>query len=299
MHFKNNTLIDNEEYLDIVMPMYNLIDYSKNYSKTTGSLWNYYRGERNSSAVGDINYSIRGSNSFGYKTSITGRLEGKNTEKEVEIVVPLKNLGNFWSTLDIPLLNYEINIILTWSENCVITSKATRDVDPDANPAVAAVNNPTNATFEIKDTKLYIYVVTLSTEDDNKLLEQLKIGFKRTIKWNKYRSEMTKQTKTNNLNYLIDPAFNKVNRLFVLSFENEDDRTSFSYYTPNVEIKDFNVLIDGKSFSDVPIKNKEETYEKIIEMSENNNYTTGDLLDYDYFSKHYKPIVINLSKQIK
>ena len=94
---------------------------------------------------------------------------------------------------------------------------------------------------------MYVLVVTLSTEDDNKFLEQLKTGIKRTIKWNKYRAEMTNQAKTNNLDYLIDPAFNKVSILFVLSFENEEDRTSFSkYYTPKVEIKDFNVLIDGK-----------------------------------------------------
>ena len=94
---------------------------------------------------------------------------------------------------------------------------------------------------------MYVLVVTLSTEDDNKFFEQLKTGIKRTIKWNKYRAEMTNQAKTNNLDYLIDPAFNKVNILFVLSFENEEDRTSFSkYYTPKVEIKDFNVLIDGK-----------------------------------------------------
>ena len=92
-------------------------------------------------------------------------------------------------------------------------------------------------------------VVNLSTKDDNNFLEQLKSGLKRTIKWNKHRPEMTNQTKTNYLNYLIDTAFTKVNRLFVLSFENEEDRTSFSkYYVPKVEIKDFNVLIDGKSF---------------------------------------------------
>ena len=143
-------------------------------------------------------------------------------------------------------------------------------------------------------------VVTLSTEDDNNFLEQLKSGFKRTITWNKYRSEMTNQTKTNNLNYLIDPTFNKVNRLFVLSFENEEDRTSFSkYYTPKVEIKEFNVLIHGKSFFDVPVKNKEEAYEKIIEISKNSDYTTGNLLGYEYFSKHYKLIAIDLSKQIE
>ena len=95
---------------------------------------------------------------------------------------------------------------------------------------------------------------------------------------------MTKQTKTNNSNYLIDPTFNKVNRLFLLSFENEDDRTSFSkYFTPKVEIKDFNVLIDRKSFFDVPVENIEETYKQILEMSKNNVYATGNLLDYEYF----------------
>ena len=105
---------------------------------------------------------------------------------------------------------------------------------------------------------------------------------------------MTKQTKTNNLNYLIDPKFNEANSLFVLSFGTEDDRTSFSnYYTPKVEIKDFNVLIDGKSFFDVLIKSKEETYENTIEMSKNNDYTTGN---YEYFSDHYKLIAIDLSK---
>ena len=263
-------------------------------------MWNYYRDKPNSGAVGDIDYSIRGSKSFDYKASITGRLESNNIEKVVETVVPLKHLSNFWKTPDIPLINCEIIIILTWSENCVIKSKATRDVDPDADPAVAAVNNPTDAILKITDTKLYVPVVTLSTEDDNKSLEHLKIGFKRTIKWNKCRSEMIKQTKTNNLNYLTDLTFNKVNRLFVLSFGNEDDRTSFSrYYAPNVKIKDFNLLIDSKMFFDVLIKNKEETYEKIIEMSKNNNYTTRKLLDYDYFSKHYKLIVIDLSKQIE
>ena len=207
----NNTLIDNAEDLDIVMPMYNLLEYSKNYRKTTGSFWNYYRDEPNSSICGEnnnVNYSIKDSKSFDYKTSITGKLEGNNTEKEVEIVVPLKYLSNFWRTLNMPLINCEINLILTWSENCVLTSKATRDAVPaqGGNPAVTRVNNPTNATFKITDTKLYVPVVTLSTKDDN-FLEQLKSGLKRTIKWNKYRSEMTNQTKTNHWNHLINPTF--------------------------------------------------------------------------------------------
>ena len=198
-------------------------------------MWNYYWDEPNSGIGGrndNVNYSIKDSKSFDYKTSITGKLEGIDRTKDVEIVVPLNYLSNFWRTLDIPLINCEINLILTWSENCVLTNKATRDAVPaqGGNPAVAAVNNPTNTTFKITDTKLHVPVVTLSTEDD--VLEQLKSGFKRTIKWNKYRSEATNQTKTNNLNYLIDPTFNKLNISFVLSFENEGDRTSFSkYYT--------------------------------------------------------------------
>ena len=111
---------------------------------------------------------------------------------------------------------------------------------------------------------------------------------------------MYNQTKINNLNYLIDLQFNKANRLFVLSFENEEDGTSFSKYdTPSVAIKDLNVLINGKGFFDVPTKGKEETYEKIIEMSKNNGYTTGNLLDYDSFSNYYKLVAIDLSKQIE
>ena len=162
------------------------------------------------------------------------------------------------------------------------------------------IGAPTGTTFEITDTKLYVPAVTLSTEDDNKLLEQLKTGFTRTIKWQKYTSEMPNPTEIHNLNYLIDPTFSKVNIFFVLSFKNDQDRTSFTkFYTLKVEMKDFNVLIDGKGFFDVPIKNKEETYEKIIEISKNNDHKTGNLLDYDYFSNHYKLIVIDLSKQIE
>ena len=147
---------------------------------------------------------------------------------------------------------------------------------------------------------MYVLVVTLSTENEKKFLKQLKTGFKRTFKWNKYRSEMAIQPQSNNLNYLIDPTFTKVNRLFVLSFANENYRTSFSkYYVPNVQIKDFNVLIDGKNVFHTPIKNDEETYEQIIEMGKNNDCSTDNLLDYGYFSKHYKLIATDLSKQIE
>ena len=143
-----------------------------------------------------------------------------------------------------PLINCEMSLILTWSTECVITSMERRVITNTQRDT-----SPTNATFRITDTKLYVPVVTLATENDKILLEQLRTGFKRTIKWNKHWSEMTNQTQNNNLDYLIDSTFTKVNRLFVLSFENENDRTSFSkYYAPSVQIKDFNVIIDGKSF---------------------------------------------------
>ena len=113
---------------------------------------------------------------------------------------------------------------------------------------------------------------------------------------------MTIQPQNNNLNYLIDPTLTNVNRLFVLSFprNNTDNRDSFSdYYVPNDEIQDFHVLIDVKSFFDLPEKNEEETYEKIIDMSNNNDYTTGNLLNFAYFKENYKLIAIDLSKQTK
>ena len=111
---------------------------------------------------------------------------------------------------------------------------------------------------------------------------------------------MSTQDKIDNLNYLVDSTFTNVNRLFELSFENQNDRRSyFKYYTPTIEIIDFNVLIDGRSFFDAPVKNKEEAYEKIIEMSRNNDYRISNLLDYEYFSKHYKLIAIDLRRQFE
>ena len=311
-------LIDNAEDLDVAMPMYNLIEYRKNYRKTTGSLWNYYRDELSDDKNdnNNANKNVINSGSFKYKTSITGstykfdaritNTEGnvvnnpaydanKSGKKEVEIAVPLKYLSNFWRALKMPLINCELSLILTWSGECVITSMERRVItNTQRDPS------PTGATFKITDTKLYLPVVTLSTENDKKLLEQSRTGFKRTIKRNKYRSEMTNETKNNNLDYLIDPTFTKANRLCVLSFENEKDRTSFSkYYVPNVQEKDFNVLINGKSFFEIPMKNCEETYKHIIEMGGNNDYATSNLLDYEYFSKHYKLLAIDLSKQIE
>ena len=149
---------------------------------------------------------------------------------------------------------------------------------------------------------MYVPFVTLSTENDKKLLKQLKSGFKRTAKWNKYKSQWL-QSNNNNLNYLIDPTFTKVNRLFVLPFERNaegDLRDCFShYYVPNVEIRDFKGLIDGKNFFDLPVTNEEEAYKKITEMSRNNGYTTRNLLDFAFLKEKYRLIAIDLSKPTK
>ena len=180
--------------------------------------------------------------SFKYKTSITGNTyniadgeDGYDAYKvgknETEIIIPLKHLSNFWRSLNISSINWEIELILTWSKNCVLADMTVRDAGNDNNPP--AIVAPTGLEFQIKDPKLYVPIVTLSKENDIKLLEQLKSEFKRTIKWNKYRSQMTIQS-NNKMNYLIDPTFTKVNRLFILSFERikennvkKDHRESF------------------------------------------------------------------------
>ena len=149
---------------------------------------------------------------------------------------------------------------------------------------------------------MYVPVVTLSKDDEIKLLTNLKSGFKREIKWNKYRSQISTEAANNNLNLLVDPTFTNVNRLFVLAYlinnNNNYNRKSFTqFYLPRVMIKDFNVIIDKLAFFDLPIKTEEEAYEKIIDISKNDEYATGNLLDYDYFKKYYKLIAIDFSKQ--
>ena len=168
-------------------------------------------------------------------------------QNHVEIMVSLKYLSNFWRTLEMSLINCEINIILTWSTNCLIVS--------------TNVANQ-NATFAITDTKLYVSVVSLSTQNNSKLLQQLKSGFKRVINWNKYLSKAELLRRNPNLNHLVEPSFQGINRLFVLAFENDTQRTSVKgYYLPNLEIKDYNVVINGENFFDQPIKNNKVTYE--------------------------------------
>ena len=282
----NNTQIDNAKDIDIVMPMYNLIEYSDNYAKTTGSLWQYCKDipARNNNDEIIIFRFNNTTDSFNFKAKITGQT-GDDGTKDVEIMVPLKYLSNFWRTLEMPLINCEVNLILTWSSTCVLI-------------ATNILNQ--NATFAITDTKLYVPVVTLSTQENTKFLQQLKSGFKRVINWNKYLSKPELLAQNPNLNHLVEPSFQGVNRLFVLAFAYDDHRTRDDrYYLPTVEIKDYNIMINGENFFDQPIKNNKVTYENIrkIATGQGDDYTTGCLLDYPYFADTYKMIAVDLSKQ--
>ena len=146
-------------------------------------------------------------------------------------MVPLKYLSNFWRTLEMPLINCEVSLILAWSSTCVVT------------------NSTGAGRFAITGTKLYVPVITLSTQDNSKLLQQLKSGFKSVINWNNYLSKPELLAQNPNLNHLVELRFQEVNILFVLAFENDTQRTSHSgYYLPNVEIKKYNVLINGENF---------------------------------------------------
>ena len=292
--------------------MYNLLEYSKNYRKTIGSLYNYCRDKLNDDA--DLNNfannDIVSSNAFQYKYKRIGntynvdstivpaaggaRIANPNYDtnrsgrKEVGLVIPLKYLGNFWRALYMPLISCEVSLELKWDKNCVITTQQL-GVELDGGNTVA----PTNAKLAINDCKLYAPVVTLSKNDEIELLTNLKSGFKREIIWNKYRSQMSTGTANDNLNILIDPTFTNVNRLFFLAYEVDANRQSFSeFYLPRVMVKDFNVIIDKLSFFDLPIKTEDEAYEKIIDISKNDEYTTENLLDYDYFKNYYKLIAI-------
>ena len=164
----SKTFIDEAEHINITMPMYNLIEYSDNYSDTSGSLWQFKRDE----IVGNINLANNNSSSCKYKSNLIGSIvaDGPNRKKEiVKIVVPLKYLSNFWRSLEMILINCKVELSLTWSENCVLSNAAGK------------------STFKITDAKLYVPVVTLSTEDNDNISKLLSEGIKRSVYWKEYK----------------------------------------------------------------------------------------------------------------
>ena len=222
----NGELIEDAEDLDIVMPMYNLLEYSKNYKKTIGSLYNYYGDELSDDNDNDNfdNIKVVNSKAFKYKNKIIGNTynvdstiipaargarvanpdyDANNSgKKSIELAIPLKYLGNFWRALNIPLISCEVSLELKWNKNCVITS-----IQREINLVGGIIEASIGASLTINDCKLYIPVVTLSKDDEIKLLTNLKSGFTREIILNKYRSRVSTEATNNNLNILIDPTF--------------------------------------------------------------------------------------------
>ena len=172
----NDELVDNAENLDVVMPMYNLIEYSDNYSDTSGSLWQIKRDKQNMNNENPVNVTTDGSSSFKYKSSLIGEsttVGGNRVFKNVKIAVPLKYLSNFWRCLEMPLINCKIHLELNWIKDCVMLAIA-------------------DTTFKITNTKLYAPIVTLSSKDNAKLVKLLEDGYNRPANWNEYQTKNRK-----------------------------------------------------------------------------------------------------------
>ena len=186
-----------------------------------------------------------------------------------------------------PLINCKIKLNLTWKKEFVLST--------DAGDAV----------FITYDTKLYLPVVTLSKEDNKDFIEKQNKGFQRSIYWNEYKTKEQNEDADNNVfKYInLDPPFQGVNRLFVMAYSTAADQATRDgrrkYYLPRIDLNKYNVIIDGRNFYGNPIESDIEKYRELkkVTIGKGEDYTTGSLLDYDYFNKHYKLRAVDLSKQ--
>ena len=277
----NETFADEAKHINVAMPMCNLIEYSNNYSDTSGSLWQFKRDE----IEGDVDLTVNAQHipknlsSFKYKSSFITNRNG------VRIAVPLKYLSNFWRSLDMPLINCKVEISLKWYENCILSSAGTA------------------AAFTITNTKLYVPIVTLKTEDNAKLTKLLSEGFKISIYWNKCKAILTDYVANSFIRERLDASFQGVNKLFVLPYaygNNIINENSYRrYFLLRVKIENYNIEIDGRNFYDQPINDLIKQYDEIRKIStgQGDVYTTGCLLDFAYFEKNCKLIAADLSKQ--
>ena len=262
----NDEHIDTAENLDIVMPMYNLIEYSDNYQDSSATLYQYKRDEpAEANPIDDL--AVDNSNSFKYKVSLLGNsvVADNIAKKSVKVVVPLKYLSNFFRSLEMPLINCKIKLNLTWKKECVLST------------------DDGNAVFIINDTKMYVPVVLLSKEDNKDFIEQQNKGFQRSIYWNEYKTkEINENADANVFKYInLDPSFQGVNRLFVTAYNrvdgqpNRDDQRK--YYLPRIDLNKYNVIIDGSNFYDNPIESDIEKYRELKKamIGKGEDYTTG------------------------
>ena len=284
----NDGHVDTAENLDIVMLMYNLIEYSDNYQDSSATLYQNKRDEPpEADAVADL--TANNSSSFKYKINLLGDPvhAGGIARRNVKVVVPLNYLSNFFRSLQIPLINCKIKLNLTRKKECVLST--------DAGAAV----------FIINDTKLYIPVVTLSKEDNKDFIQQQNKGFQQSIYWHEYKTkEKDEDGNANVTKYIsLDPSFQGVNRLFLMAYSREANQPTRNghqkYYLLRIDLKKYNAIIDRRNFYDNPIENNSEKYRELkkVIIGKGEDYTTGSLLDYKYFTKHYKLVAVDLSKQ--
>ena len=288
----NDEHVDTAENVDIVMPMYNLIEYSDNYQDSSATLYQYKRDEPpEDDAIADLKADNSGSFKYEIKllgnvTEVAGNAAGVK-RLNVKIVVPIKYLSNFFRSLEMPLINCKIKLNLTWKKECVLS---TGDGD---------------AAFIINDTKLYVPVVTLSKEGNKDFIEQQNKGFQRSIYWNEYKTkEINEDADANVFKYInLHPPFQGVNRLFAMVYNRANCQPTRNgrrkYYLPRIDLEKYNVFIDGRNFYDNPIESDIEKYRELkkVMIGKGEDYTTGSLLYFNYFDKHYKLVAVDLSKQ--
>ena len=305
----NDEQVDTADDLDLTMNLYDMLEYGDNYADTTGSLYQYKRPESrdNNGNVGNLGTTL---SYFKYQSGLVQKqLTTLNSEnvpantdpnfanvhriwKNIKIVVPLKYISNFFRNLELPLINTKLHMELNWTKYSVLC------------------NQNQNSIFQITKGELYIPVVTLNTENNNKLSELLSKGFERTEVWNEYRSKIGRVTIPQNYNMFrrttLDTSFQGVSKLFAAAYETDDiernanaEESRRKYYLPRAEIKDYNMLIDGRNFYDQNVNSSIVRYNELLKMTtgRSKDYSTGSLLDYDYYTKDFNNLGIDLSHQ--
>ena len=295
----NDEHVNTAENLDILMPMYNLIEYSDNYQDSSATLYQYKSDEpTEADPIDDL--TANNSDSFKYKVNLLGNQNTVVTPApaaggdpngisrlSVKVVVPLKYLSNFFRSLEMPLINCKIKLNLTWKKECVLS------IDDG------------NVVFIINNTKMCVPVVTLSQEDNKDFTEQKNKGFQRSIYWNEYKTkEINENADANVFKYInLDPSFQGVNRLFVMAYNRANGQPTRNgqqkYYLPRIDLEKYNVIIDGRNFYDNPIESDIEKYRELtkVMIGKGEDNTTRSLFDFNYFNKHYKLVAVDLSKQ--
>ena len=281
----NDEHVNTAENLDIVIPMYNLIEYSDNYqdSSATATSEDDAVADLTADTSDSLKYKIK---LLGNVTEVAGNAAGVR-RLNVKVVVPLKYLSNFFRSLEMPLINCKIKLNLTWKKEYVLST------------------GDGEAVFIINDTKLYVPVVTLSKEDNKDFIEQKNKGIQRSVYWNEYKTkEINENADANVFKYInLDPSFQGVNRLFVMAYSRANGEPTRNgrrkYYLPRIDLEKYNVIIDGRNFYDNPIESDIEKYRELkkVMIGKGEDYTTGSLLDFNYFDKHYKLVAVDLSKQ--